>query len=348
MMKSIKILSVCLSVAALVCFASCSDDKQDAPEPLPPYKPITPTPDPGGNEDNGETFTSGMVDLDNGQICIKQDLDRGGSICYLSRSGEDRSVVNIHDEGRLIQQSYYAGNSLNRQSEGQSPNWSPWTWNPIQGGNYAGKKARIVECLRKDNTLYVKCIPMLWDMNNHEAEAVMEQWTTLEGNVAHVRCRLTCHRTDEIYGEGIARDQEIPAVYPISALTTLYAYLGNAPFTSGTLSTPTVECLQDGFWGRYDGKSNPIPQEKWMAFADANQWGLGVYSPKAERFLAGRSGFVGGEAMDASTAYIAPICTAALKKNSVMEYDYYLILDKISTMRSTIYDIHQKVNSNNQ
>jgi len=285
-----------------------------------------------------EICTEGEIALDNGHICLKQDLGRGGSICYLSRSGEDRNIVNVYDEGRLIQQSYYAGRSLNRQAEGQSPDWSPWSWNPIQGGNSAGRGARILHAERTDTTLYVKCVPMLWDMSGHEAEAIMEQWTELDGNVVHVHNKLTCHRTDTIYGEGIENPQEIPAVYPISQLSNLYVYIGDAPFTGAELSAPTVECLQDGFWGRY-----PDVPEKWMAFVDDNNWGIGVYTPTAESFLAGRAGEPGGDDMSASTSYIAPICTVALMKNSVMEYDYYLIVDSLPAIRATVYDFNEKI-----
>lgn len=320
MLKSRVTIVWCLSLISAMCWASCSGTSAAVKK--------------SGSADEPEICTEGEIVIDNGHICLKQDLGRGGSICWLSRSGENRNIVNVYDEGRLIQQSYYAGKNLNRQSEGQSPSWSPWSWNPIQGGNYAGKGARILHAERTDTSLYVKCVPMLWDMNDHPAEAVMEQWTELDGNVAHVRNRITCHRTDTIYGEGIERSQEIPAVYPISQLDRLYTYIGEAPFTGAELTAPEVECLQDGFWGRY-----PSVPEKWMAFVDSNMWGLGVYSPKAESFLAGRYGEPGGDDISSSTSYIAPLCTAALRKNSVMEYDYYLIVDSLDAIRAKVYEI---------
>ena len=90
----------------------------------------------------------------------------------------------------------------------------PWSWNPIQVGDAFGHRARILTTTNDQRTFYVKCVPMLWDMNNQPAEAEMEQWTTLAGNSIHVRNRLTCHRTDDAYGEGVANKQELPAVYP--------------------------------------------------------------------------------------------------------------------------------------
>jgi len=204
--------------------------------------------------------------IDNGVLTLKLDLTRGGAISYLSLSGSSRSVVNIADEGRYIQQSYYAGKSLARKAEGQSRDWSPWTWNPIQVGDAFRNRAQILSFQKKENELYVKCIPMQWDMNNRPAEAEMEQWTTLEGPVLKVRNRLTCHRTDQIYGDSILNDQELPAVYPISSLSNLSAYLGKAPFTNAPLDNPEVIKLARRFWGisRCFGTLDGFYRRKWL------------------------------------------------------------------------------------
>ncbi len=275
--------------------------------------------------------------IDNGTLMLKLDLTRGGAISYLSLSGSTRSIVNIADEGRYIQQSYYAGRSVDRKSEGQSPNWSPWAWNPIQVGDAYRNRAQILSFQKNGNTLYVKCIPMLWDMNNKPAEAEIEQWTTLAGNVLTVRNRLTCHRTDNIYEEGILDDQELPAVYPVSALKNLYSYFGNLPFTNAALTNPVTVNLSSGFWGRY---INDMVTENWMAYVDDNQWGLGVYNPICTNFLAGMSGQPGGEATNGATSYIAPVKKEILNKNSVYEYEYYLIVGTLDEIRSKIYQIH--------
>ena len=140
------------------------------------------------------------IEIGSNSIRLKQDLTRGGAICYISLSNEDRNLVNICDEGRYIQQSYYAGKVVNRQDEGQCATWSPWSWNPIQVGDYARNRAEILDFSNKGRKSYVKCIPMQWDMNNHPAEATMEQWTTIKGSVIHVKNRLTCQRTDSLYG----------------------------------------------------------------------------------------------------------------------------------------------------
>ncbi len=273
---------------------------------------------------------------DNGVLTLKLDLTRGGAISYLSLSGSGRSVVNIADEGRYIQQSYYAGKSLDRKADGQAKNWSPWSWNPIQVGDAFRNRAKILKWKQNRKSLYVKCIPMQWDMNNRPAEAEMEQWTTLEGSILKVKNRLTVHRTDAIYGDSILCDQELPAVYPISALKKLFTYMGSTPFTKAPVQQLDVKNLSSGFWGIYKDVS-----ENWMAFVDENNWGMGVYNPRCVNFLAGLSGVPGKEAADGSTSYIAPVKKETLTKNCVYEYEYYILIGSLDEIREKIYQIRE-------
>ncbi len=286
------------------------------------------------------------ITIGNSKICLKQDLTRGGAINYISRADQERNLVNIYDEGRYIQQSYYAGNTVNRQDEGQCPTWSPWAWNPIQVGDYARNRAKILESRHSKNSTYVKCIPMQWDMNNHPAEAIMEQWTSMKGCVIHVRNRLTCHRTDTLYGEGVECSQEIPAVYLISALKNLHSYFGSAPFEGMPIEQTEVKQIIIGdpehFWGVY-----PTVTEQWMAFTDDNNWGVAVYSPSATGFLAGRfDDDVNGNANSAATSYIAPVRPQKLMKDSIVEYEYYLIVGTLEQMRKEIYKINKRLGKN--
>jgi len=276
------------------------------------------------------------LNADNGTIKINLDLTRGGVISYISLSGSDRNLVNIYDEGRYIQQSYYAGKTVDRKAEWQSHDWSPWCWNPIQVGDAFRNRAKILDYKQSGDTLWVKCIPMQWDMNNKPAEAEMEQKTILSGNILQVHCKLVCHRTDTVYGEGVKNGQELPAVYPISALQYLYSYFGKNPFTNDTISNPGVVFLSSGFWGRY-----PDVPEHWMAFTDSTKWGMGVYNPLCISFLAGMAGKPGGESKDGSTSYIAPVKEETLNNNSVLEYDYYIIIGTIDEIRAKVYQLNK-------
>lgn len=276
--------------------------------------------------------------IQNKYLTVKLDLTRGGAIKYISKAKEDRNIVNIHDEGRYIQQSYYAGRALDRQDEGQMKSWSPWRWNPIQVGDCYRNRAEILAAETQKNSLYTKCVPMLWDMNNKPAEATMEQWVSIKGKVITVKNRFVSNRTDDLYGENIKSHQELPAVYPISALKNLYSYLGDKPFEKEDLKNIEVVHLEDGFWGRY--QNNQVT-EHWMAFVDDNNWGMGVYCPISSNFLAGMSGKPGFEAKDGPTSYIAPVKTFAFKKRDVLEYTYYIIIDDLSKIRKEIYKLNK-------
>ncbi|MFX0101171.1 MAG: hypothetical protein ACFFCS_16470 [Candidatus Hodarchaeota archaeon] len=279
--------------------------------------------------------------LENNYVSVGVDLSRGGAINCITlknRWGEE-NIVNINDEGRYIQQSYYAGNNLDRIADGQSPSWSPWPWNPIQVGDAFGNRAETLESSLSEGEIYVKCIPMLWDMNNEPAEAIMEQWMELNDHVITVRCRLTCNRTDDLYGEGIERDQEVPAVYPVSYLSRLVSYRGAAPFTGAPVEELEVINLASGFWGRYDDEIT----ENWMAFVDEDNYGLAVYNNATISFIAGRSGESGQWSRDGGTSYIAPVTRASLYKDSVYEYTYYLIVGELDAIRADIYEIHNSL-----
>ena len=283
------------------------------------------------------------LELKGRHLTLRQDLTRGGAICFIGKGRSERNYVNIFDEGRYVQQSYYAGRSVNRQADGQSDFWTPWPWNPIQVGDYKRNRAQILEGrVEAGRSSYVKCIPMLWDMDNRPAEAIMEQWTELQGRVVHVRCRLTCHRTDTIYGDSSDNHQEIPAVYPISALNHLYAYRGSQPWTGAPVDSIPVEELRFGEdahgWGEYDDVS-----ERWMAFVGDDGWGMGVYTPSAPHFKAGRyKPSRSGEALDEATSYIAPIRSQHMGPRSVVEYDYYLIMGTVPQIRRQVYRLRKK------
>lgn len=80
-----------------------------------------------------------------------------------------------------------------------------------------------------------------------------------------------------------------------------------------------------------------------MAFTDDNGWGVAVYSPSATHFLAGRFGDdLEGDALSTATSYIAPLKRERLMKDSVMEYEYYLIVGNIEQIREQIYKINKK------
>lgn len=271
---------------------------------------------------------------DNGVLKVEVDLTRGGAIGYISQSGSNQNLVNIHDNGRYVQQSYYAGNSVDRTADGQYPRWSPFPWNPIQAGDVYGNRPQMLSYRKSGDTLYTKCIPLHWDMENLSAKATMEQWTVLDSNVLEVSCKLTIQSIDSLYGVR-SRGQELPAVYLVSSLNNLYAYLGSAPFTNDTLSNPPTKILSSGGgWGRYGNVS-----EHWMAFVNQNKWGVGIFNQNCSDFSAGISGTVGGSDTSNSTVYMAPNDTSSLTTGSVYQYSYDLVVGTLDQIRRFVYKV---------
>mmetsp|Transcript_16084 Transcript_16084/g.44495 ORF Transcript_16084/g.44495 Transcript_16084/m.44495 type:complete len:301 (+) Transcript_16084:249-1151(+) len=289
------------------------------------------TTDTGVNSEADSGCDNGSWELDNGVLHIKLDPEAGGSIGYISESGKNYNVVNIHDKGRYIQQSYYAGQSLDRVSSGQRPRWSPWPWNPIQAGDAFHNKAIVLERFNNGTTICVRTRPMLWDMNGEYAECEFETWATLKGTAIHVRNRLTTHRTDSLWTTVVARNQELPSVHTIADLNNLYTYEGDKPWTNDALT----KIEKNGPpWTHFETSEN------WAAFVNDRNWGLGVYNESCTLFAGGFAGSPGGGPTDASTGHVSIHKTEALDKDSVFEYEYHLILGNISTIRSYVYQVH--------
>jgi hypothetical protein len=266
--------------------------------------------------------------LDNGVIKVGVDLTKGGSITWLSLSGSTNNTVNSHDLGREIQQSYYSGPQPYDPSNNANPDWRNWQWNPIQSGDSYGNPSVVLAEANDGRTLYVKCRPMQWALDNVPGQCTFESWITLVGNVAVVSNRLVNMRTDTAQ-QFQATDQELPAVYTVGTLWKLVSYAGNAPFTGDTLTNLPNTPPPWQYWNA---------TESWAALVNSNDWGLGVYNPGSAWFVGGFLGTPGaGGPHDDSTGYIAPIKHDILDTNIVYTYTYYLILGTVPQIRDWVY-----------
>lgn len=275
-----------------------------------------------------------MAFLENDRIKIGVDLDRGGSIGFLADLQKGGSIVNVHDLGRYIGQSYYAGPRPFGESH---PGWKGWPWNPVSAGDVYGNPCRLLEHRLDGKTLYVKSTPMQWALRDAPADCTFETWIRLDGRTAQVRNRLTNNRRDRT--QYPAMDQELPAAYTVGTLHRLFTYDGDRPFTDGTLTEippkPAKEKRPD--WTPF------FATEHWAALVDDHDWGLGVVHPGVYRFLGGFWGKPGsGGPMDDATGYIAPIRRELLDHNIVYEYRYTLILDSLRRIRQYASDHRPK------
>jgi hypothetical protein len=281
----------------------------------------------------------GMSYIENGRIRLGANLDIGGAITHLSTIGGP-NMINSHDWGRQIQMSFYSG-PVPFVPEGAtvSKNWKQLGWNPIQSGDCYGNGSRVIEHRNDGKVLYVRCIPMQWPLKNVPGECEFECWFRLEGNLAHVRSRLTNKRPDKT--QYPARTQELPAVYTNGPWYKLVSYQGDRPFTG---AEPTV--LVD----KGDGKGWPwrnfYSPEHWIALLDARDTGLGLYLPGACGFI---GGFAGGDQKKGSggpksgqTGYMGVTIREILDHNILFTYDYTLIVGSLTDIRNHVNEREKK------
>lgn len=262
-----------------------------------------------------------MSVLDDGTIRIGVDLDLGGTITLLSRSKDGPNLINSHDLGRQVQQSYYSGpHPFGRPH----PGWKNWPWNPIGSGDVYNHHSRVVEHANDGKTLYTKIIPMQWALDNVPGECTFETWITLKDNAAHIRCRLDNHRPDRT--QYPAQNQELPAVYTIGTLHRLFTYDGDKPFENG----PLRQVHNDGPpWTDWKATEN------WAALVDDRGFGVGVIHPGVYAFIGGFHGKPNtGGPKDDPTGYIAPTRLEILDHNIVYEYSYILAVGTLAEIRA--------------
>ena len=272
----------------------------------PPAAAADPEPQPSGE----------WVYLDNGHVRLGVKRTSGAAIGYFAPSGAGRNLINHHDHGRLVQQSYYGA------EDGSDWAGKPWRWNPVQGGDYRGNASRVLE-LRVEpdaDKLYARTRPKHWASGVELADVEMEQWIALDGPVAHVRYRMT-YSGKASHPEW---DQEIPAVFVDSTLDTLVRYDGDAPWTGGALTRS-----RPAFPNEYVAAT-----ENWAAYArlgpDQPEVALGAYVPVASRVTCYRFPGAGPDAC----SYFAPLTRFAITPGFTFEYDLYLAVGPLAKVRA--------------
>lgn len=271
--------------------------------------------------------------LSSRDMVVKIDRGRGGSITWVSAAG-GKNLINLHDLGRLIQQSYYAGARLDRRAEGQSPSWSPWTWNPIQGGSFTHVPGIIERFESRGGVLHSRTRPKLWDMPDETAACVMEQQTEFEpGHTRVVRVTNTLRirrPAGDRWGAAVPLHQELPAIYLVRAFAQARVYEGD-----GRWADFAMPALSKKGWGRPD-----VPRRA-MAFFRDDGLGFAIYSPAADATW--NCGVVGDSRSDspehAHTTHVAPIATVALAPDATYSFRYWMILGDESVLRAALDEL---------
>ena len=264
------------------------------------------------------------------------DLGWGGTVSYL----EDKTctipdltnLVNRHDTGRLIQQSFYGVQENDEYKPGISFD-SKWRYNPVQGGDQYNNPSRLIDVVITENSLYIKSQPQDWSLDNALTPSYYENTYTLDGDCVKVDNRFTDYSGWEHPFAG----QELPAFYTVSYLDTFVWYNGENSWTGDTLSSKN----DLPFWGDHAGECTFVLREKntetWCAWINGgDDYGLGVYVPNIDQHKAGRYEFDGSKSdMANSTGYVAPVNILKLVSFDPIEYSYLLTAGNIATIRKT-------------
>ncbi len=269
-----------------------------------------------------------MTYLENKQIRIGMDLNKGGAVTWLSSSEHPGNLINSHDLGRQIQMSHYSG-PVPFSVPGKEPKkeWTQIGWNPIQTGDAFGNPSRVLTHKNNGKELYIKCIPMHWPLNNVPGECVFESWTTLDGPRVKMRFCFTNKRPDKMWYP--ARSQELPAIYTISKLNRVMSYVGDAPFTNAPLTHITNDYKAAWPWAR------SFCTEQWAAMVDDNDWGLGILNSQCVEFHMGLHGKGGSsDPFGGPTTYIAPIMKDIIDHNIIYHYNITLMTGTLTDLRS--------------
>ncbi len=252
--------------------------------------------------------------LDNGTIRIGVDKSRGSAIGYFALSKDKRNLLNHHDEGRFIQQSYYG------DADGSAWGKSPWVYNPVQGGSYKGENAKTLEFRKTEKELFAKVEPLHWANAKTCPEAIMEEKITLDGAMAKIQ--MTLNYTGPTQKKNA--NPEMPAIFVHFELPHLKferdgKLVKHAPKMLGKdLKPETI---------KYSGN--------WLAYVDDKNFGIGIYTPGTEEAVTYRHRGSGSTGPNGSAcSYVAPVRKFQLTKDMVSEYEFYLTIGTLDEIRA--------------
>lgn len=261
-----------------------------------------------------------LLFIDNGVLKLGVKKTWGAGVAWLSLSGSERNVINAHDHGRLVQQSYYG------EKDGSDWNGQPWTWNPVQGGDWKGRAARVEKLEHGGDWLESTSIPKHWANGEDILDARFHQRIELKGPAAVIRFTMT-YTGQKAHPK---THQEIPAVFVAPELDTLVYCDKGEPWTNAPLTR------RKPGWPNEYGR----PVEPWAAYVDASGRGVGVCVPAMESFTCYR--FAADTGSPAACSYVAPLTTFAITPGTTFSYTCYLTLGTEGEIRARFQELCQQ------
>ncbi len=261
--------------------------------------------------------------IQNSDVKLGVITNYGAVIGYFSEISPVENFINYMDAGREIQQSYYGWD------DGSSWTHGDWAWNPVQGGSYQNHKPKLLEFVNDNNMIYARSNPRNWAGCELIENCFMEEWISLEDNIAHITFRM-CYSGPS---NGPIKHQEIPAVFLKNQYNTLAYYSESTPWCYDNLLTNVINPPEGN---QYDNM-----YEEWVA-AVQNGWGLGVFTPGTDFMTFYRVGGSSGNEASGCT-YFSPIRGMVITTNFTFEYDVYLTIGMTNEIRNSFYDCYAGV-----
>lgn len=265
----------------------------------------------------------------------------GWTICYLSdvkcEIPKVTNLVNMHDSGRLIQQSYYGTTVAQGDFVPGKINNAAWPYNPVQAGDNANNGSRLIDLVVRDTSVYVKVQPMDWGQRDWFCPAYMENTYTVDGDFIRVDNRyVEFSNYDNPYA-----GQELPAFYVIGYLNEFFWYDGDKSWTGAPLSSETdLEMI----WTATEHTGNfavPVKvgnTETWCAmYSSADNYGVGLYVPNVDQLssMTYESADPSKNAKGTPCAYMMAAREIKLVSYDPLEYSYLITCGSIDEIRAT-------------
>ena len=254
------------------------------------------------------------------------------------------NLINAHDTGRLVQQSYYGTGSY--PYEPGMYGETVWNYNPVQGGNLYNEASKIVDIKVTDNQIYIKCRPLDWAKEAKDiTPSYMEAWYTLEDGLM----RATCRFVDFSGYPAVTTTQEVPAFYCVEPLNNFVYYAGGEAWTD---SNTKVTLPDLDFWGTATDQDYQC-NENWAAFIGdgSSGYGIGLYTPGQTLYHPGVYQRDTLKSLDDdnnqpaanhdSTSYIGVVDTLYFRSYSPISYCYYITTGNVDTIRSNFKTLAQ-------
>ena len=328
----------------------------------------------GGSLCHVESLNRNVVEYidKEGFIRIDQYMDKNALNADMGNVVTDKvNMVNVHDLGRVIQQSYYAHPT---PEDGYAPDddilyEGDFLYNPVQAGSAGDNQSQIIDYRVDESGIYVKCRPQDWFFRNTQTDSYMESTYTLHNDgTLRVTNRFVNFAEFKNMETAYFGGQETPAIYLVQPLNYFYCETRNGeifdPNLLNAMDYPGTNSYDpkpnDGYY--YNLHKNELLSE-WFAFVNDQKFGVGIYMPKVDNVVASRGWTSTSYELDPNKSYRADIhgkqtgyvpsmcvgnynyCSPCLLRQVVdyvpFEYTFALYVGTVSEMKGTFNRLKQ-------